>query len=198
MLFFVKSCLSRRPYSDQGVATEQGVAMAFYRIPYGVLGGDSLRSHAAFTARPRRSQRMRRAFMALPLRWRRSDIWKNAVQSPCKCHGRPRRLHNGPCVRPWSSYCVVGDLTARLWWPYGDPLRSIRAPSERQVRVFVLSMLKVRTVVWRSMRPHRVQWRCHCVAAVMLVFVLRAPLRSAIFRTPWDHREDATLVWQGF
>ena len=88
---------------------------------YGVHGGDSLRSHGAFTARPRRSQRMRRAFTALPLRWGRSDISKNAVQSPCKRHGRPRRLHNDPYVRPRSSYCVVGDLTARLWWPYGVP-----------------------------------------------------------------------------
>ena len=46
--------------------------------------------------------------------------------------------------------------------------------------MFVLSMLKVRSVARRSMRPHRVQSRCHCVAAVTLAFVLRAPRRSAI------------------
>ena len=67
-----------------------------------------------------------------------------------------------------------GDLTA-------SPLRSIRTPSECRVTVFVLSMLKVRTVARRSMQPHRVQWQCHCVAAVMLAFVLPAPRRSAIF-----------------
>ena len=88
---------------------------------YGVHDGDSLRSHGAFTARPRRSKRMRRAFTALPLRWGRSDISKNSVQSPCKRHGRSRRLHNDPCVRPRSSYCVVGNLFVWLWWPYGVP-----------------------------------------------------------------------------
>ena len=67
-----------------------------------------------------------------------------------------------------------GDLTA-------SPLRSIRTPSERRVTVFVLSMLKVRTVARRSMHPLRVHWRCHCVAAVMLALVLRAPRRTAIF-----------------
>ena len=45
-----------------------GAFMAFYRArSYGVHGGDILRSHSAFTARPRRSQRMRRDFTALPL-----------------------------------------------------------------------------------------------------------------------------------
>ena len=87
----------------------------------GVHGGDSLRSNGSFTARPRHSQRMPRTFTALTLCWRPSDISKNAVQSPCKCHGRPRHLHNDPCVRPQSSYCVVWDLTARLWWPYRVP-----------------------------------------------------------------------------
>ena len=42
------------------------------RSSHGVLsrsyGGDSLRSHGAFTARPWRSKRMHRAFTALPLR----------------------------------------------------------------------------------------------------------------------------------
>ena len=50
-----------------------------------------------------------------------------AVTSPCKCHISPRRLHNDLCVCPRRSNCVAGDLTARLWRPYGDPLRSFRA-----------------------------------------------------------------------
>ena len=36
------------------------------------------------------------------------------LKTQCKRHGRPRRLHSDPCARPRSSYCVVGDLTARL------------------------------------------------------------------------------------
>ena len=50
---------------------------------YGVHGGDSLLSHGAFTARPRRSQRMRRAFMALPLRWRRVEDAVTSPRRPC-------------------------------------------------------------------------------------------------------------------
>ena len=49
---------SLQPRSSHGVLSRS----------YGVHGGDSLRSHGAFTARPWRSQRMRRAFTALPLR----------------------------------------------------------------------------------------------------------------------------------
>ena len=60
--------LSRRPHSDQGVATELARRfIAFLR--------SSLFSHGAFTARPRRSQRLRRAFTALPLRCHSDFIW---------------------------------------------------------------------------------------------------------------------------
>ena len=48
--------------------------------------------------------------------------------------------------------------------------------------MFALSMLKVRAVARRSMRSHRYQWPCHCLTAVMLAFVLRAPRRSAFFK----------------
>ena len=65
MIFFVKNCLSRRPYSDQGVATE--LSWRSIARPYGVHGGDSLRSHGAFSARPRCSHRMRRAFVGTAL-----------------------------------------------------------------------------------------------------------------------------------
>ena len=33
----------------------------------------------------------------------------------------------------------------------------------------------------RFLRTHSVYWRCHCVAAVVLAIVLRAPRRSAFF-----------------
>ena len=108
-------------------------------------------------------------------------------------------LHIDPCARPRSSYCIVGDLTARLWWPYGDPAALLY---ERWATAFVLSMLIVRAVAWLSMRSHSVYWRRHCVAAVMLAIVLCAPRRFAFFLdavgSPWDRRENAALVWQGF
>ena len=39
----------------------------------------------------------------------------------------------------------------------------------------------MRAVSRRSMRSHSVYCLCHCVAAVMLAIVLRAPRRSAFF-----------------
>ena len=84
---------------------------------------------------------------------------------------RAMRVRGAPVALKETLLCGYGDLTV-------SPLRSIRTPSEHRATVFVLSMLKVRTVARRSMRSHRVQWRCHCVAAVMLAFVPRAPRRS--------------------
>ena len=51
-------------------------------------------------------------------------------------------------------------------------------------------------VARRSMRSHRVKWRCHCVAAVIFAFVLGAPRRSsflgrrgvAVRTPPWCDR----------
>ena len=92
---------------------------------YGVHGGDSLCSQGAFTARPRRSQRMRHFFTALPLRWRRVE---DAVTSPRKsCSLRANATDDhGVCTTTLvcahgALICVVGDLTAQLWWPYGVP-----------------------------------------------------------------------------
>ena len=121
----------------------------------------------------------------------------NAKQSPCK-------VTNNQCVctvftqRSLCPLCAPAELLLRCRRPYCAAMVTLRCPLcallGRRATVFVLSMLKVRTVARCSMRSHRVQWRCHCVAAVMLAFVLRAPRRSAFLRTPWDHREDAALV----
>ena len=81
-----------------------------------------------------------------------------------------------PCRRPYCKAMVT--LRRPLCALLGC---SIRMPSERRATVFVLSMLKVRAVARRSMQSQGVQWRCHCVAAVMLAFVLCAPWRSAFF-----------------
>ena len=122
MIFFVKNCLSRCPYSDQGVATELSWrSITFLRCSWWRFSALSWCFHCASTALTVHAPRFHGVATALMPCWRRSDISKNAVQYPCKRHGRPRRLHNDPCVRPRSSYCVVGDPAARLWWPYGVP-----------------------------------------------------------------------------
>ena len=60
MIFFVKICLSRRPYSDQGVATELSWrSIAFLRCSWWRFSALSRCFHCAFTARLRRSQRLR-------------------------------------------------------------------------------------------------------------------------------------------
>ena len=157
--------------------SSHGVPLRSYRV----LGGDSLRCHGAVTVLSLRFHGDHSACAALSCavkRGKEAVTSKNAVQSPCKCNGRPPCLHNHPkCARPRSSYCVVEDLTAQLWRPYGDPsaLLGYRATE------FVLSLLKVRAIAWRSMRSHRVYWRCHCVAVAMLEIVLCAPQRSAFF-----------------
>ena len=125
----------------------------------------------------------------------------DSKQSPCK-------VTNDQCIctvfaqRPLCELCAPVELLLLCRRPYCAAMVTLRRPlctllgtrSERQATVFVLSMLKVPAVARRSMRSHRVQWRCHCVAAVMHVFLLCAPRRSAFFRTPWDHREEAALV----
>ena len=108
--------------------------------------------------------------------WRHNDTLKDAVQSLCKRHRQPQRLNDHPRARLWSmqsSYCIVGDLTAWLWWPYGDPIVLLL---KCQATVFVLSMLKVRAVIQSSMQFHSIYWWCNCLAAVMLAIV---PQRSA-------------------
>ena len=44
------------------------------------------------------------------------------------------------------------------------------------------------------MRPHRIHWRCHCVATALLVFPRRAGRRPGFFRTPWDRRPGVTAT----
>ena len=140
---------------------------------------DSLRCHGAFTARPQRSQRLRCAFTALP----RSDILKTPC---CLCAKTTDDL--GVCTA--TLVCANGAhfaLEETLLRGYGDltasPLRSMRTLSERRSTVFVLSTLKVRVIARRSMRSHRIPWRCHCVAAVILAFILRVSA-FCIFSSP--------------
>ena len=165
--------------------------MAFYRVPTMFM----VEILCTLTVLSLRIQGTHSAYAAL---LRRCHCVEDAVTSPrtpCRLRANVTDDH-GVCTM--TLVCAQGAPIALLRG-YGDltasPLRSIRTPSERRVTVYVLSMLKVRTVAQRSMRLHRIQLRCHCVAAVMLAFVLLAPRRSAIFfMTLWDHREDAALV----
>ena len=85
--------------------------------------------------------------------------------------------------------CAPTELLFCCRRPYCVTMVTLRHPlcallgrrANAEWRCFVLSMLKVCTVARRSMRPDGVQWQGHCVAAVMLAFVLLAPRRSAIF-----------------
>ena len=89
------------------------------------------------------------------------------AQSPCKCHRRPWCLHNDPCVGPWSSYCLVGYLTAWLWQPYSHPTALL---FEHWVIAFNLSMLKVLPIARCCVQSHSLYWWCHCIASAFCIF----------------------------
>ena len=165
MIFFVKNCLSRRPYSDQGVDTELSWrSIAFIRCSWWRFSALSRCFHSASTALTANAPRFHCVEEAV-----------TSPRTPCSLRANAtddHRFAQRPLCAP--KELGYGDLTA-------SPLRSIRTLSERPVTVIVLSMLKVSTVARGSMRPHPVQWRCHCVAAVILEFILRTPRCSAIF-----------------
>ena len=173
MRFFVKNCLSRRPFSDKGVPTELSWrSIAFLRCSWWRLSALSRCFHCASTAH---APRFHGVATALRTQWHLQERRAVSVQTP--------RTTTAFAQRP---LCARAELLSRCRRPYCAAMVTLRRPRcallGRRVTVFVLSMLKVRTVARRSMRPHRVQWRCHCVTAVMLAFVLRAPRRSAIFK----------------
>ena len=107
----------------------------------------SLRFHGTHNACTVLSWRSHCADGVLKTQWHLQERHTN-VQYPCKRHGLPRHLHNDPCARTRSSYCVGGDLTARLWRPTGDPIAVLL---EYRTMAFVLSMLKVHAVIRRTM-----------------------------------------------
>ena len=112
---------------------------------------------------------------------------------PCKCQGWAWRLHNNLCVCPWRSYCVVGDLTARLWGPYGDPFGSFRAALPQHLFWAYTPSVRVLCDPTASTAD---------ATSLLLVIILCSPRRSPFFLdalgSPWDHCENTALVWQGF
>ena len=118
MIFLVKKGLSRRLNSDHGVAME----LAWHSIAFLQSSCcDSLHSQDTFTALTMHALPFHRICTAL-------TCVEDAVTSQrtpynlCKCHRRPRCLHNDPCVHLRSSYCVVGDLTASTHSVYSQRL----------------------------------------------------------------------------
>ena len=178
MIFFVKKMAVTA--SLQRPRRCHGALIAFYRVPtvfmveiLCALTELSLRVHGAHSAFAALSRRCHCVEDKVTSPRTPCSLRANATDDHGVCTTTLMCVHRAPIALKETLLRGYGDLTA-------SPLRSIRTPSERRVTVFVLSMLKVRIVAQRSMRPHRVQWRCHCVAAVMLAFVLRAPRRSAI------------------
>ena len=168
--------------------------MAFYCVPTEFLVAIlcalmvlSLRVHGAHSVCAALSRRCHCADGVLKTQWHLKERHAVSVQTP--------RTTTAFAQRP---LCAPMELLLRCRRPYCAAMVTLQHPLcallGRQATVFVLSMLKVRAVARRSMRSHLVQWRCHCVAAVMLAFVLPAPRRSAFFRTVWDRCEDAALV----
>ena len=191
--FCVKKGLSWRSYSYHGVATE------FQWRSYGVLVGDSLRSHDTFTALTMHALCFHGIHTALTMCWKCSDISKNSWHLK-ECHTismqRPRTttaFTQLPLCAPVELllhcrrlYCAA---LVTLRWPHCAP---IRKPSHSNC--FEHAQTKMRAIVPRSMRSHSVYWGCHCIAAEMLVIILRAPRRSALFLTLWEHWSGVTGV----
>ena len=197
MICFVKKCLSLRSTATKALLWgSHGVPLHSYRV----LGGDSLPSHGAFTAHERRSKHLCCAFRAMPLCLRRVEDTVTSQRTPCSLRAKATDDHSVCTTTLVRAHGVPIALQETLLRGYSDltasPLRSIRSPSQRRATVFVLSMLKVRAIARHSRRSHRVQWRCHCVAAVMLGFVLPTHRRSfflghcgiAVRALPWCDR----------
>ena len=82
-----------------------------------------------------------------------------------------RRVHNAPTTRPRRSRRPVSVATAL---PQRCHIVLSNTLCKRQAAAFVLSILKINAVAWRSMR-------FHSVSTALRAFPQRAPRRSAIF-----------------
>ena len=87
-------------------------------------------------------------------------------------------------AHPRRSYCVVGHLTVLLRRPRGD---STGILSGQRSYGFGLSK---HAVTRRSMRPHRIHWRWHCIATALLAFPRRAGRRPGT----WERRPRVTAT----
>ena len=153
-----------------------GALMAFYRVPT-VFMVEILCAltvlNCPSTALTAHAPHFHGVATALRTQWHLQERRTVSLQTP--------RTTTAFAQRP---LCVPTELLLRRRRPYCVAMVTLRCPLcallGRRVTVIVLSMLKMRTIARCSMRPKRVQWRCHCIAAVVLAFVLRAPRHSAI------------------
>ena len=137
MIFFVKKCLLRRPYSDQGVATELSWrSIAFLRCSWWRFSAFSRCVQCALTALTSQLHLQERRTVSVQTPRTITAFAQRPMCAPTELLLRCRRL-----------YCAA-TVTLR---------RPLCALLGRRVTVFVLSRLKVHTVARRSMRPHRVQ-----------------------------------------
>ena len=133
------------------------------------------------------SLRFQGVYTVLTACWKRSDISKNAVQSPCKRHGRPRRLHNDPRARLRTSSCVVGELTATTLWRPDRAL--IRTPNHGVCFEHAQKCAPSFGVLYDPKAS------TGGVTAELLVIVLRAPRRSACFSDAVGSPREHSLLW---
>ena len=95
----------------------QGALMAFYRVPTVFM----VEIFCDYTACPRRLQRMRRAFTALPLRWRLVEDVVTSPRTPCSLSANTTAFAQRPLCAPkeFLLRCRRPYLAARvtLWRP---------------------------------------------------------------------------------
>ena len=144
------------------------LARRFYCV-CAVLLAFASRFHGVRAALPRRSS-------TVETRWKRRENSMDAVGTPWKRHGLPRRLHYDLTARPRSPRRVDEVLTALPRRPHGVPTELLL---ERRVMAFVLSMSKRNADLWRSRISHGVRWSSHRVATASMEFSRRSPWRSA-------------------
>ena len=162
---------------------------------YGVHGGDSLRSQGTHTACTALSRRCHCADAVLMTKWHLQERRAVSLQTP--------RTTKTFVQRP---LCVPTELLLRCRRPYCAAMVTLRRP--------LCALLG---------RRAKAEWRClfwicsKCAPSLSVLCdptvsngdataLLRWCLRSycahlgvlQLFRTPWDHREDAALVWRGF
>ena len=171
--------LSRRPSNNQSVATELTLrSIAFLRSSYWRLSALSRRFHCVHCG--------------FTPSYKRARDTVTSQRTPYISMETPQRSYSDLCASPRSSCGVVGDLTALLWWPYGDrtallserraTVYFVHAQSARRRSAFYAILTGDASVLLRRCM------RSYCAHLCILKFSW----------TPWDRRENAALVWQGF
>ena len=196
MIFFVKNCLSRRPYSDQGVATELSWrSITFLRCSWWRFSALSRCFHCASTALTAHAPRFHGVPTALRTQWHLQERRAVSVQTPRSTTAFAQRPLCAPtelllrCRRPYCAamvtlrrpLCALLGRRANAEWQCLFEVCSKCAPSLGVLWDPTVSNDDATALLWWCLR-------LYCAHLGVL----------QCFRTPWDHREDVALVWQGF